>query len=155
MGFLCGIFVLSFCLPYYSKQKFFMALKQFLQAVDINVCFLQNNIHNIISTSKFNNTDFQHIIKSYQNYLLTKDEQIFLNDINKIGILSDDDKTYISNYFLTLGHTDCDTQTSNTKTIKQYIEQRLNNANEDIQTKAMLIQKLAIIAGLVVFILLC
>ena len=148
--------IVSFSFPYYAKQKFFIAFNQFLQKVNVNTNFFQDNIHSLISDPNYNYDShiFGDVIKEYQSYLNVNDKKSFLNKIDKLKMLNVNDKLQIGQFFVGLGHCDCETQTKTTNAVCEYIKERLDDANNEVRTKAILIQKLGIIAGLVVFILL-
>lgn len=151
---LSSICVINFSMQYYARQKFFIGLNGFLQNLNTNVAFLQNNIHQVIAKNDTNSMAFNNILHYYDNFLLTKDDKTFKEQINKEKLISQNDKTQLIEYFLFLGHGDCEAQTQKTNAFLQYTKQRKEEIDNDVRTKAILIQKLGIIAGLMIFILL-
>ncbi|MBQ7602673.1 MAG: hypothetical protein IJU58_00800 [Clostridia bacterium] len=151
---LSSICVISFSIKYYARQKFFVELNDFLQNLNTNVAFLQNNIHQVIAKSNTNSLIFNNILQSYDKFLSTKDEKVFNTEINQEKLILQSDRSQLIEYLLFLGHADCETQTFKTNAFLQYTKQRKEEVDNDVHTKAILIQKLGIIAGLMIFILL-
>jgi len=153
-GVLTALCIMSFALPYYKRQKFFVAFNQFLDNISLNTSFFQNDLHTIINqTSKYSGT-FEQVIKAYNHYLSTNDQSILNNEIQQITSIDTNDKMQLTQFLVSLGKSDCETQASNTKLAMQYVKDRLEQTRQEISNKAVLIQKLGIIAGLVVFVLL-
>ena len=155
LGTLTCLVVMLFSYKYYSKGRFFNAFNVLLQSISTNTQFLQDDIIKVIQNHpKTSNSIYNSIIDNYIKFLKTNGKQEFAQNIDSITELSALDKEKLVLFFNDLGHTDCDTQLNNIKSLQKYISTRIEETKQDIKTKAIIIQKLSIVLGIAVFILL-
>lgn len=155
ISILSGLVVMSFSHKYYNKAKFFNAFNVFLQTVCTNTQFFQDDIKKIISNTPQNSsTPYNTIINSYLQFLTDNNKQTLLQSINSLTELSALDKEKICLFFYELGHTDNTTQLNSIQALQKHIAERIQETKQEINTKAVLIQKLGIVLGMAIFILL-
>ena len=153
-GVLSTIVLMLFSVKYYLINSFYLSLVSFLDNVKLNLNFIQLNIHELINKENYNNYVFQKLLNDYQSYLNTKDEKNFAVSVKSIKFLSVQENETILNYFLKLGHSDSETETRLTDNFLIYANEKLMLSKQNVNKKAILIQKLAIILGVAVTIIL-
>lgn len=151
----CSSFVMIlFSQKYYARKNFFDSFLSFLEEISLNLSFLKNDLPKLLSEFRSNSQNFKDILDAYILYLSTNDEEAFKSSIYAQGGLKQEEQIKIIDYFLRLGRTDCKTQEELTKTLITYVLEKLNVCKKDIASKCTLIQKLGIVFGIVVVILL-
>ncbi len=155
ISILGGLVVVSFSYKYYNKAKFFNAFNVFLQTIYANMQFFQDDIKKIINTMpQNNNTSYNTLVNSYLKFLAENDRQKLAQNISALTELSALDKEKICLFFYELGHTDNTTQLNSIQALQKHIAERIQETKQEINTKAVLIQKLGIVLGMAIFILL-
>lgn len=155
ISILSGLVVMSFSHKYYNKAKFFNAFNVFLQTVCTNTQFFQDDIKKIINAMpQNNNASYNALINSYLKFLSENDRQKLSQNISTLTELSALDKEKICLFFYELGHTDNTTQLNSIQALQKHIAERIQETKQEINTKAVLIQKLGIVLGMAIFILL-
>ena len=147
--------VMCFSYKYYARLNFFLSMENLLNGMKVNISFLQKDILSILETNKSKRSaTFDDLLYKYKQFLQDNDTDKFGKNIKSLNNLNSEEQEHMLQYFLTLGHSDCNTQTSATQVLTEYVAKRVECCRQDIKQKAMIIQKLSIIVGLAVFILL-
>lgn len=153
-GVIAAIVLMLFSVKYYSKNAFYLSMINFLEDVKLNLSFSQNNIHELIAKESNGNYVFHHILIAYQAFLTSKEESPFISFVKSIKFLTNEEQNAIVNYFLKLGHSDLGTENKLNDGFLAYSAEKLEISKQNINKKAILIQKLAIVLGLAVTIIL-
>ena len=150
----CASFLIWFrSKKFYDRLKFFEDFKNFLDNLNINFSFLQDELPKVIEN--YNNlTQFGILISSFKNYLQNMNVDSFLIEIKAIPNLKNEEQEKISDFFCQLGRSDVNTQKTLISSTKSYVENVVNCCREEVNKKATLIQKLGVVVGLVVVIML-
>ena len=155
IGICFCLLLMTFSYKYYARLRFFLATERWLGGMELNINFLQKDVLSILNAQKETRSiTFESMLKSYKTLLNDNDKKKFYESINNLNYVNDEDKERLYDYFSMLGHSDCDTQTQSTRALVEYVKSRIILCRQEINQKALVIQKLSIILGLVVFILL-
>ena len=158
LSILFGVLASFVCMmssyKYYAKYNFFLSLNEFLNDIKVNLTFLKNENDKVLSKNTKQSQGVSNLILWYKDFLSTKDEAGFCQKVENIRHINNEDKQTICKYFCMFGRNDCQTEKNINEKMLDYVNKRLDETKEEIHQKAVLIQKLSIILGIVVIILL-
>ena len=154
VGILASFCVMLFSYKYYVRKNFFLALSRFLDEIELNLSFLKDDLHKLTKNFSSNSLKFDDVLKAYESFLDTSNNAEFETKILSFTFLNDDEKQKVLDYFKKLGRSDCSTQNDLTKAMQKYVLEKMDVCKSDVSKKANLVQKLSVIFGLFVIILL-
>ena len=153
LGTISGFIVAYHSKKYYNRLNFFLSFDDFLSELGLNFGFLQDEIPKLIGKT-YNSSHFNKIMESFKEFVKLNDCNKLKTQIGEIALIKNEEKEKIFGFFYTLGRSDLETQRNLTRTFKLYIQDKIILSKQDVDKKGTLIQKLSVIAGMFVVILL-
>ena len=151
----CCIYVgYAYSKKYRRRAKFFSALVMLCQKFDVEIKFSRERIKNI-----FENIDQKHkqnLCGLTDNFILFIDQQTSLEKetlFKNITFLKEEEKDVIFMFFKTLGRSDVDSQSQETKNFQSRFETLSSSATNENKKYGSLSVKLGVIVGLFLIVL--
>ena len=153
---LCGLCVLvgiGIANSYKRKFTFINDFYAFLNYVELNLNFLQDNFYELLENKKTSfNTEFNGFLQDFPESFDKRKEYI-LNFNNDKKLLKQEELDCFLNFFMQFGRLDCYSQLENIKQSKQLVEEIVKRTKEESAKKGDLSKKLGLMCGLAVFII--
>ncbi|MCQ2564416.1 MAG: hypothetical protein MJ152_00955, partial [Clostridia bacterium] len=110
---------------YKEKFDFYTNLNLFLQKFKLNLSFKQETLQNFLNSCK-PKKQFKKFVEDYKQYLTTNKV-----DLSNINVLSDEEKSELTNIILNIGKLDISTEVKQIDSFLLTLETTLKKTEED------------------------
>ncbi len=160
MNFLIGAILLAICVfvgfkvasTYKKKLNFVTDFKSFLNILETNIMFTQDNLNKILTESK--NTFHKEFSDFLTKYISNQQNSIEM--LNKWkseqNLLDNDTAEVVYNFMSNLGRNDSNSQLQAIKQSNEFLNSHMDKVSKE-QTKGSMSLKLGIMGGLALFII--
>lgn len=128
---------------YKEKNLFYISIMQFLTSYELNIGFKKERIKNLVE-KKHSKGQAKILFDEYLGYL--KDENELT--LEKIKILTDDEKEFLIDLFSKIGTSDYTNEMSQLKVFKSHIQEKIDSTSKDSAKFYPLIMKLSFLFSL-------
>ncbi|MDD3831939.1 MAG: stage III sporulation protein AB [Clostridia bacterium] len=142
----CVLLGFMYASKYVDAEKFFYSFSMFCQQFSANLGYQQHTIDQILSQGNYS----KHFVDCA---LISMSSNQSTERLHTIRFLNDTDKGYIQDFFASIGRSDAQTQAVQLQFFSTYASQRLIECQQESKNKGKMSQKLGIIVGLLLCIL--
>ncbi len=137
---------------YKKNLSFILDLSQFMEKLESNFTFQRDTLTTILKNNKSNfGPEFNSFLNEYESNLNNPD---FLSTWSKNEkSIPKEIKSFVVDLFSSLGKSDCQTQVSLISTSRKELDLLLEKSRKKVNGEANLSQKLGVVLGLALFIL--
>ena len=145
----CTLFGKKYTSQYYLKLKYFECLAELNLQLKQNLMFKHDNLLNILYSPPYS-SDFNTTLDSFKLY---KSNNLIAIDLYFPYWANDDDKQFITNYFLSLGKGNRDSEMENIIYYENIISEKLKKISDKSSKFSSLGQKLGFAVGMAIFVI--